>query len=259
MNRARQNIDLISRGVWIELIRRKDLYVLAMLMGIFGFATFTSNLVGINEPETATFLFNMGLTLCHLFAHILVAMLILRQLPTDLESRSLYPILARPVSRRHYLLGKWWAAGVGGVLTYVLFVSWIFLTVPRMEDFSAMLFLQTFLLQVGSLFLFSAAGLLLSLIFPRAVGLLILAGAILIYQPVTGLLRSVSSGELASGLMNWWILLWPDFTKLNLTTRFTDGLQALSLPVFVGLLGQVFFFTLLCLHLSQSCFERRAL
>jgi len=259
VNRTRQNIDLISRGVWIELIRKKDLYVLAMLIGVFGIGTLTSHFVGIEEPATATFLFNMGLTLSHLFAHSLVALLIIRQVPNDLENRSIYPILARPIRRAHYLLGKWWAAGISGALTYGLFVTWICLTVPRMEEFSRALFLQNLLLQISSLFLFSAAGLLLSLVLPKAVGLLILVTALLIYQPIIGLIRSLSSGGAWTALVNWFILLWPDFTKLNLTTRFTDGLDALPLPVFAGLLLQAVFFCLLCLSRSQACFERRSL
>lgn len=259
MSGMRQQMDLVSRGVWIELIRKKDLYVLAMLIGVFGIGTFASRLVGIEEPETATFLFNMGLTLSHLFAHSLVALLIIRQVPNDLENRSIYPILARPIRRAHYLLGKWWAAGIGGALTYGLFVTWICLTVPRMEEFSHALFLQNLLLQICSLFLFSAAGLLLSLVLPKAVGLLILAAALLIYQPMTGLMRSMTSGGAWTAMVNWFLLLWPDFTKLNLTTRFTDGLDALPLPMFIGLLVHVAFFCLLCLSLSQACFERRSL
>jgi len=94
-------ITTVGKGVIIELIRRKDLYVLGMLMVVFCIGAVSARAAGIKEAATGTFLLNLGMTLSYIFAHLLTLVLAVRQVPSEIENRTIYPILARPVTRSH--------------------------------------------------------------------------------------------------------------------------------------------------------------
>jgi len=255
----RSPVGWIARGVLIELIRRKDVYVLGLLMMVFSMGALLVRFSGTLKPATGTFLLNLGLSLAHLFAHALTLLLAVRQIPSEMENRTLYPILARPVTRGEVIFGKWLACVGSGFLAYGLFFLMVWGTVPRLEAYSASLLGQTVVLQGTSLALTAAWAVLLSFWVPRGVALLILAGLVLVGNTLAGFVRSVFSGRAPAPVADWLLLYLPDFAKLNVTTRYTDGMSAIPPGMFAGLLVYGAMFTGVGLALSCLIFRRRSL
>ncbi len=227
----RTAIRIIGRGVWIELLRRQDLYVCGMLMVLFLLGVAVVRIVGIEAPATGTFMLNMGLSLSTMTAHILTLLLAVRQFPTEIENRTLYPLLARPVRRADIVLAKWFAVGCCGVAVYAVLAGVAWISVPKLEGYASGLLLQMLLLQLVSLFLLSGLAIALSLVVPR--GIALLAGGSLYFAGAT-LRRLVGRGDGVRPVLAAYI---PDFGMLDLTTRYTDGVAALSSVEIVLLLG----------------------
>lgn len=249
-----RSVQLVGRGVFIELLRRKDLYVLAFFMCLFLLGVGVVQVVGIENAATATFLLNLGLTLAYFSAHVLTLLLTARQMPDEVDNRTLYPLLAKPLERRHLLAGKWAAATASGTLVYLalFLVAWGF--TPRHGAHSAGCLLQMLMLQPLSIAMLAAFALCGSLFMPRAVNLVLLLALFLGGSTVSGLLR------VRIGTAFEWILVYlPNFSNLNLTIRYTDGIVPLGVMELVSIMAYGLVFTALALSLAAWRFERRAL
>jgi ABC-type transport system involved in multi-copper enzyme maturation permease subunit len=118
------NAALAIAGVVIrEAYRRKDFYVLFVLTAVLTLALGSANF--FNDHNIVRYLKEV----CLLFAWI--AMLVIsvttsaRQIPAERENRTIFPLLAKPVSRWNVILGKflgcWAAAGFALIVFYTFF------------------------------------------------------------------------------------------------------------------------------------------
>ncbi len=249
---------LVGRTVIFEILRRRDLYVLLILALLFTAGIIVMNIVGIENAATATFLLNLGMTLASAFAHILVILASTRQIPDDVENRTIYPILAKPIRRVEYLAGKWAALWLCGVMAYAVLFLLGWAPVPRMESFSGTLLIQVIGLQILSLGLAVALGLFFSLILPR--GSAALALAILVFGggKIVAFLRMKSTGSFEAPV-RWLTAYIPDFGMMNLATRYTDGLGPVTAPEFTFVLLAGVLFTVLIFAVTHILFDRRPL
>jgi ABC-type transport system involved in multi-copper enzyme maturation permease subunit len=108
--------------VFIELYRRKDFYVLFILTALI---TVVLGLVG--DAGTVRSLKEVCLLLIWISSLVIVITTTARQIPAEKESRTIFPLLAKPVSRAQVLLGKfagcWIASGLALVVFYVFFAA----------------------------------------------------------------------------------------------------------------------------------------
>lgn len=250
---------LIGRTVFIELRRRKDVAVLLMLMGLYVVGVVAFGIVGIERPSTATLLLNLGLTMAWAAAHITTLVLAARQLPDELEQRTIYPLLARPVARGWVVLGKWGAATLAGwlVLGVLALMGW--LPVPKMEAYSAPLLAQMLALHGASLAVLAAWALAGSLLLPRAVNCLGLGLLVAFGGKLGGFVNLHFAETPLAGPVRWLTAYLPDFGKLDLVTRYTDGVAALDAATFAGLLAYAAILTGVALALAGRLFQRRSL
>ena len=249
----------IARGVFIELTRRKDLYVFGLLIIVFCIGALAMSVAGVKNPATGTFLLNLGMTLAYVFAHILTLLLAARQIPSEMESRTIYPILARPIARTDLLLGKWFASTLCGILAYVAFFLLVWIATPRLEAYSFPLLVQSALLQTTSLGLTAALAILMSLLIPKGLTVVLLGAAVFGGNMLLGIVQSAAAGKAMEALARWFTLYLPDFSKLNLTTRYTDGIKPLSGSVFLGLVTHGVFYIVAALGIGHIVFRRRPL
>ncbi len=244
---------LLGRAVWIELVRRQDLYLCLLLMVVFVLGMLMARIVGIDAPATGTFMLNMGLTLASALAHIVTLLLAARQFPDEIEHRTLYPLLARPVRRVDLVLGKWLPASLCGIGLYSLLVLVAWGSVPKLETYLPATLGQLVVLQWLSLLFVGALGLGLSLLLPRAPALLV-AGAC--YFGGATIRRLVGAEH---SWLRWIGGYLPDFTLLDLTTRYTDGIGPLTWVGFGAAMGYGVVCTAFWIGLGMLCFERRRL
>lgn len=253
-----RSAHLVGRGVILELLRRKDLYVLATFMLLFVLGVGVARIVGIENAATATFLLNLGLMMASFSAHVLTLLLTARQIPDELDNRTLYPLLAKPLERRHLLAGKWGAATLSGILVYgcLFLMAWGF--TPKMDSYHPVLLLQLLMLQAVSLGMLAALALCGSIFLPRAVNLVLLGTVLFGGDGIVGLIRT----QLGKAGERWIDLLLgyvPQFGRLNLTVRYTDGMGPLAAGEFAAAVACALLFAAFFLQLASWQFERRSL
>jgi hypothetical protein len=127
---TRGAVGLVAEITWLDFVRRKDLYVVIMLMTIFVLGAAVVRIVGIDQEATARFLMSAGLALAHYLAACLAVSFCGRAFPEEMERGTLMPLLAKPISRAQVLAGKILACGGTSVGAYWLFVVLTIVAVP---------------------------------------------------------------------------------------------------------------------------------
>src|SRR5271168_2927226 len=118
------NNALALSGVVIkELYRRKDFYVLfvmtALITIILGSVKF------FNDDRIVRYLKDACLLLIWISSLLIAITTTARQIPAERESRTIFPLLAKPVSRAELIAGKfmgcWLACGMALVVFYFFY------------------------------------------------------------------------------------------------------------------------------------------
>jgi ABC-type transport system involved in multi-copper enzyme maturation permease subunit len=106
-----------------ELYRRKDFYVLfvlsALLTGVASMVNF------FHDDHIVRIVKDVCLLLIWISTLVIAIATTARQIPAEREARTIFPLLAKPVSRGEVILGKflgcWLATGVAVLVFYVFF------------------------------------------------------------------------------------------------------------------------------------------
>jgi ABC-type transport system involved in multi-copper enzyme maturation permease subunit len=118
------NTILALAGVVIkELYRRKDFYVLFVLTALITLLMGSVNF--FHDDKIARYLKEICLLLIWVSALVIAIGTTARQIPAERENRTIFPLLAKPVSRAQVVLGKfagcWLACGISLVVFYFFF------------------------------------------------------------------------------------------------------------------------------------------
>ena len=252
-------VHLISRAVFIELVRRRDFYVLLMLMSLYVVGVLVVRSVGIDNASTGTFLLNLGMSLASIPAHILTLLVAARQVPEELENRTIYPLLAKPIERFQFIAGKWLACAAAGTTIYLVLTLMAWACTPKMEFYSAPMLAQAVALQALSLSALAAFAMALSLLVPRVMAVTLSAGVVFLGSKAAALAANSTRDEAWGKAVSWALLYLPDFSKLNLVTRYTDGIGPLGAWEFAGLAAYALVVTAFFLAVAVEIFRRRTL
>jgi ABC-type transport system involved in multi-copper enzyme maturation permease subunit len=114
-------VTAIARVVLLEMVRRKDFYVLFILTALLTVILGAMNF--FNEAGIVRYLKEVCLLLVWLASLVFAVLPAARQLPAERESRTIFPLLAKPVTRAQVILGKflgcWLACGVALAVFYI--------------------------------------------------------------------------------------------------------------------------------------------
>ncbi|WFB37688.1 hypothetical protein P3T73_07935 [Kiritimatiellota bacterium B12222] len=253
---------LIARGVWLEAIRRKEIYMIVVISCLL--------LVGLGQvrffglESLSKFYRETALHVMSLATAFTVIVLASRQLPREFETRSIYPLLARPLHRGTFILGK-----LLGVWAAAVFCFGLFLIIYMMGCLSMgaplypMLLLQHSVLQVELFLVLASFCFLLSILVNLDAAitlgslfyLLSTAWATLssqMYEPAGALLRGVI-------LVFTWLL--PQFMLFDLSEKNVHG--EVWGPVSWWVLGQLTVYALIFsagyILITVALFQRRKL
>ena len=125
MGKARRmNSVLAVAGIVIkEMYRRKDFYVLLILTVVITALMGSVNF--FNDDKLVRYLKEICLLLIWISSLAIAIMTTARQIPSEKESRTIFPLLAKPISRSQLLAGKflgcWLACGIALVCFYTFF------------------------------------------------------------------------------------------------------------------------------------------
>jgi len=117
------NVFAIAGVVIKEMYRRKDFYVLfvltALITLLMGSVTF------FNQENIVRYLKEICLFLIWGASLVITITTAARQIPAEREQRTLFPLLAKPVTRNQLVIGKflgcWLASGISLLLFYLFF------------------------------------------------------------------------------------------------------------------------------------------
>jgi len=156
----------IARGVLLESLRRKDLWVVAILGFIIILAAGALGFFGVTGLEV--FAKDLAVSVLSMFSTILAVLTTSRLLPEEIKNRTLYPLLARPIGRSDLLMGKL----LGAVLaTWIGFLSLALLTGVALSTFHVqfeLVMLQYLVAKMMGLVVLCAVSLTLSTIMTPA-------------------------------------------------------------------------------------------
>ena len=103
-----------------ELYRRKDFYVLFVLTALLTVAAGSVNF--FHDEKIVRYVKDICLLLIWVSALVIAIVTTARQIPAEREARTIFPLLAKPVSRAQVVTGKflgcWLATGVALVVFY---------------------------------------------------------------------------------------------------------------------------------------------
>jgi Cu-processing system permease protein len=250
-------LGLLVRASMIELVRRREFAVLLILMGLFLLGVVVARVVGIESAATGTFLLNLGLTLAFSLAHLLVILHAARQFPDELESRMLHPLLAKPITRAQYLVGKWLGSTLAGLSVLVVLTAMAWLPVPKLEPYSSGKMMQMLSLQVLAVGMCAALAQLASLHMPKAlataVTLLVLFGG----GAVTNFLRIRAEAAGYGDVVRWVTGYVPSLDPLDTLLAYTSGIGPEGPADFLLRVGYGVLITVTALALSARTLQRR--
>ncbi|MBI3849289.1 MAG: ABC transporter permease subunit [Verrucomicrobia bacterium] len=117
------NVFALAIVVLKELYRRKDFYVLFVLTALITLLLGAVNL--FNDDKIVRYLKEICLLLIWVSSLVIAIVTTARQIPAERENRTLFPLLAKPVSRAQLLLGKfvgcWLTCGLALLIFYIFF------------------------------------------------------------------------------------------------------------------------------------------
>lgn len=208
----------LARGVVLDSVRRKDIWVVAIVglliilcagsLGFFGFA-------GLQ-----VFAKDLGLSVLGILSAIVTVATSVRVLPEEIKNRTLYPLLARPISRFDLLFGKW----LGSLL-----VSWCaFLLLGAAVALAFLIFgisfepilLQYSVCKMMGLALICAFGMFLSTVLTPSAALTM---ALILVFSAPMMVRALTMAGLQNPAMGWLFqflnALVPQFNLFDISAR----------------------------------------
>ncbi len=256
------SVRVIAGSVLLEAVRRRDVYVIVILCCLLAGLVMTVDVFGLGG--LSKFYREISLKLMGIATAATVILLSSRQLPREFEQRTIYPLLARPVGRLTFLLGK--ALGVCAAAAFCMLLFAVIYVVGISMLGGALhigLFLQHLYLQMLQAMVLVAACFLLSLAMSHdaalAIGFLFYAAA--------GILSSASlmlydltntGGRLLIRLLTF---VLPQLVLFDLSGKTVHG--ELWRPLGAGTLGALtlyaLFYAVAFMMAAFLLFRRRAL
>src|SRR5205814_8836783 len=118
-------ISALAGVVIKELYRRKDFYVLFFLTGLLTLVL--GSVKFFHDDKIVRYLKELVLLLIWISALVIAIVTTARQIPAERENRTIFPLLAKPVSRAQVIVGKfagcWFACGIALLMFYLFFGS----------------------------------------------------------------------------------------------------------------------------------------
>ncbi|MCC6546868.1 ABC transporter permease [Candidatus Sumerlaeota bacterium] len=153
---------LIAWTVLIEAIRRREVYAIVVISTLLIGAVATTRFFELQG--LGKFYREIALQIMTIATNLTVIIIASRQLPREFESRTIYPLLAKPVSRLSFMLGKLIGVMAAGTFCFLLFMLVFLAGCQYLKIFvSPPLFAQFLFLQILGLLVVATLSFMLSL------------------------------------------------------------------------------------------------
>jgi ABC-type transport system involved in multi-copper enzyme maturation permease subunit len=250
---------LVARITFLEVLRKKDFYVLLILLGLYTLVAVVILQAHAAEEAVRRLLFSLGLTCGFGAAAVLVVVLAARQVPKEIEQGTILPLLARPLTRWQFLWGKFVACWLVGVVSLVAFAFLIRLLVAAPAQFNEVLFVQAVALKIAGLAALTAITLTLSLFMPEALTIAVSLGYYFLWGVVFNIIQS--GLQEATGNASWFagraLYVFPHLEILDVPRLCLAQTTPLAWGLTLALLIYAAGYTAIALLVAQNLFEKR--
>lgn len=253
---------LIAYSVLIEAVRRKEVYVIVLMATVLIGAVMTVDFFGL-EGITKFYL-EIALKVMSTAAALTVLVLGARQLPREFENRTIYPLLAKPVSRLTFLTGKLLGVMLAGAFTLALLMSiyvagayYLGSTPPFANLF------QFVYLQMLALLILACLAFLLSLVtnLDAAItfGLLFYAASAVITNILSMVEIYSTTSTFGQGVILVMNYIIPQLSLLDFSERTVHEWPPMAISTMAVLTGYALFFAGIYFAGAWYAFRRRAI
>ncbi len=159
----RRQLGALMRLSLLDLYRRKDVFVLLLLSLVLLVPLALLRPFGVSGASR--YMNELAMLLIWIFSAVVGLGVSIRLFPPEFDSRTIYPLLAKPIDRGTLLLGKYFGALATALSALLLFyLLYGVMTGVRQGDWFPPIFVQAFVLHAGCLVLLVAVALLGSLL-----------------------------------------------------------------------------------------------
>jgi ABC-type transport system involved in multi-copper enzyme maturation permease subunit len=254
-------IFAVSAVVIKELCRRKDFYVLFILTAGITLLMWSMNF--FHDDHIIRFIKEICLALIWISTLVIAITTTARQIPAERESRTIFPLLAKPIARWQVLLGKffgcWLASGFALLIFYIFFAL---VSASRDHTLSAPAYFQAFWLHWQMLGIIVALTLLgsvalstpaanMTIVFIITLGILSMGGFLhLVSEKMT---------EPSATIVTAIYFIIPHLELFNISELIIHDVQVAGLLEVLGLTAYGIFYTAFFLLAACLVFRRKAL
>ncbi len=242
----------------LDLYRRKDLIVVAMLTLVvlvpMSFAT------PFGVKGASRYLNEIALLLVWIFTLVISMTRTARIIPTELESRTIYPLLAKPASRTLILLGRYAGVLIASLSVLLLFYS-LYATINILKSavFPWEVWFQALLLHAGFIILATSLALLGSLFINADANFsiigIIVVSMLLYGQKIPALIADQT--PLLRLLLKavYWVA--PHYEFFDVRTRLIHHWPALPWLICCAAFAYAIIYSMICFGLAAWLFNRK--
>jgi ABC-type transport system involved in multi-copper enzyme maturation permease subunit len=244
-----------------ELVRKKDFYVLFLLLaGLLAFL-FSESFFGVSD--IIRYLKDIGLSAV-LFLSIAIALpFSSRQLPVEIESKTIYPLLSKPVSRASVVIGKYLGSILISFGGFTLFYAAFLIAIIMKGGQIGVLFIQAYLFSLLLLAVLCAFSVLFSIFLTISANITItLFLYILTYwfsAQIKLLLSSKGLNAVAGALLNGIYYLIPHFEFYDIRMRLVHDWEALPMWIVFSIIFYTVIYIAAILFLAVRIFKKKNL
>lgn len=253
---------LIARSVLLEAVRRKELYAIVFTATLLIAAVMSIDFFHLEG--VGKFYRDISLKIMGIATALTVIVLSARQLPREFEYRTIYPLLAKPVSRTTFLAGKLFGVMLAAAFCFGLFmIVYVVGTLYAHGTIPWGLFFQYIYLQLVMMLVLATLGFWLSMLLNLDAAITI---GVVIYFTASTLTTMLAylydfTGPGGQAVLKTLVYLVPQLTLLDLSGKTVHAGVWSPLPLSV--LGQLTLYGLvyagIYFALAGLSFRRRAL
>jgi len=255
-----RQIWVIAQNTIKALIRKKDFYVFLILLLVLLVWQGSQSFFGVGDMSR--YLKDIGFSCIWLFSLIISVTFSAKQVPEEIDRRTIYPLLAKPISRPQFIIGRFLGSVLASSAAYsVFYLVFYSSALFKGEGISPMLVLQSYVLGICFLSLVCAISMFLS-------GFLTLSAAIIfsfiIYFCIVwfvDVLRAAAlhSAGLKSAISNIIYYIIPHYEFYDLRVRLVHSWEPLPTWIFFVIILYTAIYTSIMLSFSYFSMRKRFL
>lgn len=249
----------IAKLTILETIRRKEFYVVLILIAALAVWMQAMNL---SSSGAGRFAKDIVMQVAWLASFALAAPLAVRQISSDVEQKTVYVLVSRPIHRRDYVFGRALGASAASVICFtgLFLMLLLMLMVKGSGTLTDAALWQAYALQVVALMVLCSTAVFFST-FASPGGAVTFSMMILILTRYGGpaMIKQIENSQAGIGRQTaWWgYMMLPHYDFFNIGQRVVHGWGALPTVVFAQLVVYGILYSVAMTALASSVFRKR--